>query len=88
MFTELVCTAVAVGLYLNTLDADFCYDDRYVQLPTSPSLKSTCHLYGSVWDGSLLSLDACFLWLCIDTRINHYSLEDKDRWLLAVEILK
>ena len=28
MITELVCTAVAVGLYLNTLDADFCYDDR------------------------------------------------------------
>uniref|UniRef100_A0A8C2Z673 dolichyl-phosphate-mannose--protein mannosyltransferase n=1 Tax=Cyclopterus lumpus TaxID=8103 RepID=A0A8C2Z673_CYCLU len=27
MITELVCTAVAVGLYLNTLDADFCYDD-------------------------------------------------------------
>ncbi|XP_068611665.1 protein O-mannosyl-transferase TMTC2 [Brachionichthys hirsutus] len=27
MITELACTAVAVGLYLNTLDADFCYDD-------------------------------------------------------------
>ncbi|CAM9215416.1 unnamed protein product, partial [Lampetra planeri] len=28
MITELLCTAVAVGLYVNTLDADFCYDDR------------------------------------------------------------
>ncbi|KAM6895354.1 protein O-mannosyl-transferase TMTC2 [Xenentodon cancila] len=27
MITELLCTAVAVGLYVNTLDADFCYDD-------------------------------------------------------------
>ncbi|XP_030198241.1 protein O-mannosyl-transferase TMTC2 [Gadus morhua] len=27
MIPELACTAVAVCLYLNTLDADFCYDD-------------------------------------------------------------
>jgi len=25
---EVLCSAVAVALYLNTLDADFCYDDR------------------------------------------------------------
>lgn len=52
MITELVCTAVAVGLYLNTLDADFCYDDRYVS-PTERSSAAannitarsyTCHL--------------------------------------------
>ncbi|CDQ95900.1 unnamed protein product [Oncorhynchus mykiss] len=29
MITELVCSAVALVLYLNTLNADFCYDDRY-----------------------------------------------------------
>lgn len=28
MITELLCTAAAVCLYVNTLDADFCYDDR------------------------------------------------------------
>ncbi|KAK5895669.1 hypothetical protein CgunFtcFv8_009343 [Champsocephalus gunnari] len=38
MITELLCTAVALGLYLNTLDADFCYDDRYVSpLPSTPT---------------------------------------------------
>ncbi|KAI4887485.1 hypothetical protein NFI96_017745 [Prochilodus magdalenae] len=30
MITELVCSAVALVLYVNTLDADFCYDDRHV----------------------------------------------------------
>jgi len=29
MFAELLCGAVALVLYVNTLDADFCYDDRY-----------------------------------------------------------
>ncbi|KAI9533584.1 hypothetical protein NQZ68_021119 [Dissostichus eleginoides] len=33
MITELLCTAVALGLYLNTLDADFCYDDRGILGP-------------------------------------------------------
>ncbi|RXN18628.1 transmembrane and TPR repeat-containing 2-like protein [Labeo rohita] len=28
MIAELVCSAVALLLYVNTLDADFCYDDR------------------------------------------------------------
>lgn len=29
MFAELLCVAVALVLYVNTLGADFCYDDRY-----------------------------------------------------------
>lgn len=29
MFAELLCGAVALVLYVNTLGADFCYDDRY-----------------------------------------------------------
>ncbi|MED6232541.1 hypothetical protein ATANTOWER_032033 [Ataeniobius toweri] len=28
MFAELLCGAVALVLYVNTLGADFCYDDR------------------------------------------------------------
>ncbi|CAG01910.1 unnamed protein product [Tetraodon nigroviridis] len=28
MIAELVSSAAAAVLYLNTLDADFCYDDR------------------------------------------------------------
>ncbi|KAI9523518.1 hypothetical protein NQZ68_027377 [Dissostichus eleginoides] len=27
MFAELLCSAVALVLYVNTLGADFCYDD-------------------------------------------------------------
>lgn len=29
MIAELLCSAVALVLYVNTLDADLCYDDRY-----------------------------------------------------------
>lgn len=29
MFAEVLCGAVALVLYVNTLGADFCYDDRY-----------------------------------------------------------
>lgn len=29
MFAELLCVAAALVLYVNTLGADFCYDDRY-----------------------------------------------------------
>lgn len=31
MFAEVLCGAVALLLYVNTLDADFCYDDRYLR---------------------------------------------------------
>ncbi|XP_018526513.1 protein O-mannosyl-transferase TMTC2 [Lates calcarifer] len=57
MITELVCTAVAVGLYLNTLDADFCYDDsRAIKtnqdlLPETPWINI---LYDDFW-GTLLT---------------------------------
>ncbi|TWW64697.1 hypothetical protein D4764_22G0003440 [Takifugu flavidus] len=36
MIAELLCTAAAAALYLNTLDADFCYDDR-LKIPTFQS---------------------------------------------------
>ena len=31
MFAEVLCVAVALVLYVNTLGADFCYDDRYLE---------------------------------------------------------
>ncbi|TWW76532.1 hypothetical protein D4764_13G0011940 [Takifugu flavidus] len=31
MFAEVLCVAVALVLYVNTLGADFCYDDRLQQ---------------------------------------------------------
>lgn len=34
MIVELVCSAVALLLYMNTLSADFCYDDRYSPSPS------------------------------------------------------
>ncbi|KAI7802553.1 hypothetical protein IRJ41_013250 [Triplophysa rosa] len=45
MIAELVCSAVALVLYVNTLDADFCYDDRCLLIVVSivqmaPRLKS------------------------------------------------
>lgn len=57
MFTELLCAAVAVGLYVNTLDADFCYDDsraiktNHDLLPETPW---TNILYDDFW-GTLLT---------------------------------
>ncbi|XP_037098505.1 protein O-mannosyl-transferase TMTC2 [Syngnathus acus] len=57
MITELLCTAVAVGVYVNTLDADFCYDDsRAIKtnqdlLPVTPW---TNILYDDFW-GTLLT---------------------------------
>ncbi|CAF98854.1 unnamed protein product [Tetraodon nigroviridis] len=30
MFAEALCVVVALVLYVNTLGADFCYDDRYL----------------------------------------------------------
>lgn len=40
MFAELLCSAVALVLYVNTLGADFCYDDRYLSewMTSSPML--------------------------------------------------
>ncbi|KAF3705143.1 Transmembrane and TPR repeat-containing protein 2 [Channa argus] len=57
MITELVCTAVAVGLYLNTLDADFCYDDsRAIKTNQDllPETPWTHILYDDFW-GTLLT---------------------------------
>uniref|UniRef100_UPI0037E7AFAB protein O-mannosyl-transferase TMTC2 isoform X1 n=1 Tax=Semicossyphus pulcher TaxID=241346 RepID=UPI0037E7AFAB len=57
MITELVCTAVAVGLYLNTLDADFCYDDsRAIKTNQDllPETPWTNILYDDFW-GTLLT---------------------------------
>ncbi|XP_070709887.1 protein O-mannosyl-transferase TMTC2-like [Pempheris klunzingeri] len=57
MITELVCTAVAVGLYLNTLDADFCYDDSRAIKTNQDLLPETAWtniLYDDFW-GTLLT---------------------------------
>ncbi|XP_029318161.1 LOW QUALITY PROTEIN: protein O-mannosyl-transferase TMTC2 [Cottoperca gobio] len=57
MITELVCTAVAVGLHLNTLDADFCYDDsRAIKTNQDllPETPWTNILYDDFW-GTLLT---------------------------------
>ncbi|XP_040030088.2 protein O-mannosyl-transferase TMTC2 [Gasterosteus aculeatus] len=57
MITELVCTAVAVGLYLNTLDADFCYDDsRAIKTNQDllPETPWTNILFDDFW-GTLLT---------------------------------
>uniref|UniRef100_A0A672HHG2 dolichyl-phosphate-mannose--protein mannosyltransferase n=1 Tax=Salarias fasciatus TaxID=181472 RepID=A0A672HHG2_SALFA len=57
MITELLCTAVAVGLYLNTLDADFCYDDsRAIRTNQDllPETPWTNILYDDFW-GTLLT---------------------------------
>uniref|UniRef100_A0A7N8WJV8 dolichyl-phosphate-mannose--protein mannosyltransferase n=1 Tax=Mastacembelus armatus TaxID=205130 RepID=A0A7N8WJV8_9TELE len=57
MITELVCTAVAVGLYLNTLDSDFCYDDsRAIKTNQDllPETPWTNILYDDFW-GTLLT---------------------------------
>uniref|UniRef100_A0A3B5BA22 dolichyl-phosphate-mannose--protein mannosyltransferase n=1 Tax=Stegastes partitus TaxID=144197 RepID=A0A3B5BA22_9TELE len=57
MITELLCTAVAVGLYANTLDADFCYDDsRAIKTNQDllPETPWTNILYDDFW-GTLLT---------------------------------
>ncbi|KAF7670018.1 hypothetical protein LDENG_00074270 [Lucifuga dentata] len=57
MITELVCTAVAVGLYVNTLDADFCYDDsRAIKTNQDllPETPWTNILFDDFW-GTLLT---------------------------------
>ncbi|KAM8910394.1 protein O-mannosyl-transferase TMTC2-like isoform 2-T2 [Spinachia spinachia] len=57
MITELVCTAVAVGLHLNTLDADFCYDDsRAIKTNQDllPETPWTNILFDDFW-GTLLT---------------------------------
>ncbi|XP_053271328.1 protein O-mannosyl-transferase TMTC2 [Pleuronectes platessa] len=57
MITELACTAVAVGLYVNTLDADFCYDDsRAIKTNQDllPETPWTNVLYDDFW-GTLLT---------------------------------
>ncbi|KAK1790404.1 hypothetical protein P4O66_014311 [Electrophorus voltai] len=57
MITELVCSAVALILYVNTLKADFCYDDsRAIKtnqdlLPETPWMNI---LYNDFW-GTLLT---------------------------------
>ncbi|XP_072529171.1 protein O-mannosyl-transferase TMTC2 [Salminus brasiliensis] len=57
MITELVCSAVALVLYVNTLDADFCYDDSRA-IKTNPDLLPetpwTNILYDDFW-GTLLT---------------------------------
>ncbi|XP_066524485.1 protein O-mannosyl-transferase TMTC2 [Hoplias malabaricus] len=57
MIAELVCSVVALLLYVNTLDADFCYDDSRA-IKTNPDLLPetpwTNILYDDFW-GTLLT---------------------------------
>ncbi|XP_051917623.1 protein O-mannosyl-transferase TMTC2 isoform X3 [Hippocampus zosterae] len=57
MFTELLCSAVALVLYVNTLGADFCYDDSRA-IKTNQDLLSetpwTNIFYDDFW-GTLLT---------------------------------
>lgn len=48
MIEELVCSAVALVLYLNTLGADFCYDDRYSVKRFNPS-DPLCNFTFPLW---------------------------------------
>ncbi|CAL1568597.1 unnamed protein product [Knipowitschia caucasica] len=57
MYPELLCSAVAVGLYANTLDGDFCYDDsRAIKTNQDllPETPWTNILYNDFW-GTLLT---------------------------------
>lgn len=54
MFAELLCGAVALVLYVNTLGADFCYDDRYLgEWVTSSSGLSSQQHSSDAWLQSL-----------------------------------
>ncbi|KAJ8007224.1 hypothetical protein DPEC_G00115310 [Dallia pectoralis] len=85
MITELVCGAVALVLYLNTLNADFCYDDsRAIKtnqdlLPETPWINI---LHDDFW-GTLLTHSGShksFRPLCtFSFRLNH-SLDGLRPW--------
>ncbi|XP_006781217.1 protein O-mannosyl-transferase TMTC2-like [Neolamprologus brichardi] len=85
MITELVCTAVAVGLYLNTLDADFCYDDsRAIKTNQDllPETPWTNILYDDFW-GTLLTHSGShksFRPLCTFSFRLNYSLHGLNPW--------
>lgn len=48
MFAELLCGAVALLLYVNTLGADFCYDDRYLSEWMTPKRTVLYPLTGNL----------------------------------------
>ncbi|XP_051546831.1 protein O-mannosyl-transferase TMTC2 isoform X1 [Myxocyprinus asiaticus] len=85
MITELVCGAVALLLYLNTLSADFCYDDsRAIRTNQDllPDTPWTNILYDDFW-GTLLTHSGShksFRPLCtLSFRLN-YVLGGLDPW--------
>lgn len=45
MFAEALCVAVALVLYVNTLGADFCYDDRYLDKWVASSIQYPACFY-------------------------------------------
>lgn len=65
MFAEVLCVAVALVLYVNTLGADFCYDDRYLDewVASRPMLLSSapnkCPL--DTWIRHNSGYSSCFL---------------------------
>ncbi|KAL6460197.1 hypothetical protein MHYP_G00319560 [Metynnis hypsauchen] len=85
MIAELVCSAAALVLYVNTLDADFCYDDSRA-IRTNPDLLPetpwTNILYNDFW-GTLLTHSGShksFRPLCtLSFRLNYF-LGGLDPW--------
>lgn len=45
MFAEVLCVVVALVLYVNTLGADFCYDDRYLTMTKNKWHPLTCYYH-------------------------------------------
>uniref|UniRef100_A0A671QAS9 dolichyl-phosphate-mannose--protein mannosyltransferase n=1 Tax=Sinocyclocheilus anshuiensis TaxID=1608454 RepID=A0A671QAS9_9TELE len=85
MIVELVCSAVALLLYMNTLSADFCYDDsRAIKTNQDllPDTPWTNILYDDFW-GTLLTHSGShksFRPLCtLSFRLN-YALGSLDPW--------
>ncbi|XP_029104440.1 protein O-mannosyl-transferase TMTC2-like isoform X1 [Scleropages formosus] len=85
MIAELVCSAVALLLYFNTLEADFCYDDSRVIITNQdllPETPWTNIFYNDFW-GTLLTHSGShksYRPLCIlSFRLNH-ALGGLDPW--------
>nr|XP_006633670.1 PREDICTED: transmembrane and TPR repeat-containing protein 2 isoform X1 [Lepisosteus oculatus] len=85
MIAELVCSAVAVVLYLNTLSADFCYDDSRAIKTNQDLLPETpwTHIFYDDFWGTLLTHSGShksYRPLCtLSFRLNH-ALGGLDPW--------
>ncbi|XP_039617702.1 protein O-mannosyl-transferase TMTC2 [Polypterus senegalus] len=85
MIAELVCSAVALVLYLNTLGADFCYDDSRAIKTNQDLLPETpwTHIFYNDFWGTLLTHSGShksYRPLCtLSFRLNYY-LGGMDPW--------